>query len=134
MSQGFSQNAEAMPAEIFGRRLLPGDPLPHFVQRTQTQRQFPIAGMAGRYLVLCFYGSAAEPAGHGAIEAMRRHRGRFDDQRASFFGVSVDPADEAEARVADALPGIRFLFDFDKTVSRLCGAAAPHEETHPCPQ
>ena len=51
-----------------------------------------------------------------------RHRALFDDVRASFFAVSIDPADEAEGRVRDTLPGLRFAFDFDEAVSRACGA------------
>jgi hypothetical protein len=43
--------------------------------------------------------------------------------RASFFGVSVDPADQTQNRVQESMPGIRFFWDFDATVSRLYGAA-----------
>ncbi len=111
--------------QTLGTALMPGDPCPHFAQRTQTHPAFHVDSMAGRYLVLCFYGSAADPAGRGAIEAVLRHRDRFDDHRASFFGVAADPADEAERRVPDAMPGVRFLFDFDRKVSRLCGALPP---------
>ncbi len=54
--------------------------------------------------------------------------GLFDDNGTCFFGVSVDPSDEAENRVRDTIPGIRFLWDFDARVSRQCGAA-PQEPT-----
>jgi len=36
--------------------------------------------------------------------------------------VSLDPADETESRVAERMPGIRFFWDFDGTISRLYGA------------
>jgi peroxiredoxin/predicted 2-oxoglutarate/Fe(II)-dependent dioxygenase YbiX len=78
--------------------------------------------VAGRYLVLCFFVSAASPHGRKAIDAALANRALFDDRRASFFGVSLDPGDEREHRVADSLPGIRFFFDFDGAVSRLYGA------------
>jgi predicted 2-oxoglutarate/Fe(II)-dependent dioxygenase YbiX/peroxiredoxin len=78
--------------------------------------------MAGRYIVLCFYGSAAQPRARAAIDAMLRHRNLFDDQRFCFFGISIDPADETERRVQDSLPGVRFLWDFDTAVSRKYGA------------
>jgi predicted 2-oxoglutarate/Fe(II)-dependent dioxygenase YbiX len=52
----------------------------------------------------------------------------FDDVRACFFGVSLDPQDEAENRVADSMPGLRFLWDFDATVSRLYGAVPKDAE------
>jgi predicted 2-oxoglutarate/Fe(II)-dependent dioxygenase YbiX len=46
----------------------------------------------------------------------------FDDQRFAFFGVSLDPQDEAENRVQQSMPGIRFFWDFDRKVSALYGA------------
>ena len=58
---------------------------------------------------------------------MRRHRDRFDDHRASFFGISIDPADESESRVKDISPGVYFLWDFDGAASRQCGAL-PQEQ------
>src|SRR5262249_15677531 len=74
-----------------------------------------------------FFGSAADPAGRSAIDAMLRHRDRFDDHRVSFFGISIDPADESESRVKDINPGVHFLWDFDRAVSRQCGTL-PHEQ------
>jgi predicted 2-oxoglutarate/Fe(II)-dependent dioxygenase YbiX len=53
----------------------------------------------------------------------------FDDVRACFFGVSVDPTDEGEGRVADRTPGYRFFWDFDGKVSKLYGAAPRDTET-----
>jgi peroxiredoxin len=76
--------------------------------------------MAGRYIVMCFFGSAAQPRARAAIDAMLRHRNLFDDQRCCFFGISIDPADKTERRVQDSLPGVRFLWDFD--TSRKYGA------------
>jgi peroxiredoxin/predicted 2-oxoglutarate/Fe(II)-dependent dioxygenase YbiX len=115
------------PAGVSYARLTVGDPVPWIRQRTRDKAKFAVDTFAGRYIVLCFFGSAAEPRGRAALDAMLRHRNRFDDERASFFGVSIDPADETEDRVRDYDPGIRFLFDFDRSASRLCGVA-PREE------
>lgn len=99
-----------------------GDPFPHFTQRCQGITFAPDA-MAGRYLVFCFYGSAADPRGRAAVEAALARRNRFDDERASFFGMSVDPEDERSGRVRDAMPGVRFMWDFDRSAARKLGAA-----------
>lgn len=104
--------------------LMPGDPAPHFVQRSCANPRYTFASAAGRYLVLCFYGSAADPSGRAAIDAAMAS-GAFDDAHASFFGVSVDPGDEAQARVADRYPGYRFLWDADLQVSKLYGVVPP---------
>jgi peroxiredoxin len=104
-----------------------GDPAPAIRQRTARMAMLFVDAIAGRYIVLCFYGSAADPRGRAAIEAVLRHRNRFDDKRASFFAVSIDPQDETEARVREYDPGIRVLWDFDASVSRQCGVF-PHEQ------
>jgi predicted 2-oxoglutarate/Fe(II)-dependent dioxygenase YbiX/peroxiredoxin len=104
--------------------LQPGDPVPWFTQRSFSNPQYTFDTAAGRYLVLCFFGSAADPHSVAAIEAARARPDRFDDAGVSFFGISVDPKDEAERRVADRYPGYRFLYDFDLTASRLYGAVA----------
>ncbi len=103
-------------------RLDPGEPAPWFHQRSTSNPRYAFDTAAGRYVVLCFFVSAGEPSGARALEAVARHRGRFDDTRFCFFGVSVDPRDEAEGRVRESLPGIRFFWDFDGHVSRLYGS------------
>lgn len=107
--------------------LAAGDPLPHFAQRGGGLASFRPDTMAGRYLVFCLYGSAAGEGGRRALDAVARHRDRFDDRRFSLFGVSADAADEREGRTKDALPGIRQLWDFDCSVHRLLGAL-PRED------
>lgn len=104
--------------------LQPGDPAPYFHQRSFANPNYAFDTAAGRYIVLCFFGSAADPHSQAAIEAVRRRRDLFNDTTASFFGVSVDPEDESGRRVADFYPGYRYFWDFDLTASRLYGAAA----------
>jgi len=102
--------------------LAPGDPAPWFQQRSASNPRYAFDTAAGRTIVLCFFASAAEPEGRGALDAVFANRQHFDDARACFFGVSLDPADEREGRVRDAMPGLRFFWDFDDTISRLYGA------------
>lgn len=103
-------------------RLLPGDPAPWFRQRTPANPTFVFDTAAGRYILLCFFGSAADAHARQALDAMRELGNVFDDVTASFFGVSLDPMDERTGRVADRYPGYRHFWDFDGTVSRLYGA------------
>lgn len=102
--------------------LQPGDPAPWFHQRSFANPNFAFDTVAGRYIVLCFFGSAADRDAQSAIETAMAQTPLFDDKFASFFGVSIDPTDEHERRVADRYPGFRFFFDFNGTVSRLYGA------------
>src|SRR5262245_41535115 len=109
--------------------LLPGDPCPWLVQRTPGRARFKFHTMAGRYLLLCFFLSASDAQGRSAIEAIQRHRNLFDDKFASVFAISIDPADECESRLTDSIPGIRVMWDFDKSVSRMCGALSEQDLT-----
>jgi peroxiredoxin len=102
-------------------RMEVGDPAPWFTQRTSANPRFVFDTAAGRYIVLCFFATASDPAGRKTIDAILANRRRFDDDHMSFFGVSLDPADESEKRVADSIPGIRYFWDVDASVSRLYG-------------
>jgi peroxiredoxin/predicted 2-oxoglutarate/Fe(II)-dependent dioxygenase YbiX len=102
--------------------LLAGDPAPWFRQRSFANPRYALHAAAGRYLVLCFFGSAAEPPGRAAIDMALKRQDIFNDSHCSFFGISLDPRDESEKRVADRYPGYRFLWDFDAQVSALYGA------------
>ncbi len=102
--------------------ILPGDWAPMFRARTAANAQYAFHTVAGRYVILSFLGSLGEPAmAQAAAHVRERHRAWLDDEHASFFAVSADPADESEHRLADALPGIRVFWDFDGAVSRLYG-------------
>jgi peroxiredoxin/predicted 2-oxoglutarate/Fe(II)-dependent dioxygenase YbiX len=102
--------------------LTAGDPAPWFAQRSFANDRYVFDTAAGRYIVLCFFGTAADRHSQAAIEAVRSRPGFFDDVTACFFGVSLDPADESERRVTNHYPGYRYFWDFDRTVSRLYGA------------
>jgi peroxiredoxin/predicted 2-oxoglutarate/Fe(II)-dependent dioxygenase YbiX len=117
----------AKPAEGYVV-LGPGDPAPWFSQRSTSNPKYVFDTAAGRWLVLCFFGSAADPASRAALDQVLAQRAIFDDEHASFFGVSLDPKDEAENRVAEALPGLRYFWDFDGAVARAYGAVPQQAE------
>src|SRR6185436_13332464 len=66
-----------------------------------------------------------------AVAAIAANRAFFDDSKACFFGVSLDPNDEAKERVADSMPGLRFFWDFDGTVSCAYGALPRNTQPNP---
>lgn len=110
--------------------LAPGDPAPWFHAASSANPRYAFDTAAGRYIVLCFYASAGDESGAAALRAALAQRAVFDDTRVSFFGVSLDPADRAQGRARESLPGIRHFWDFDGAVSRLYGAL-PREEAPP---
>src|SRR5439155_7025515 len=119
----------ATPTLIYAT-LEAGDPAPWFHQLSYSNPRYAFHTAAGRYIVLCFFASAADPDGSAALEAVQANRQCFDDTRASFFGVSLDAADETEGRVRDSIPGLRFFWDFDGTISRRYGAIPRETQSH----
>jgi predicted 2-oxoglutarate/Fe(II)-dependent dioxygenase YbiX/peroxiredoxin len=104
--------------------LQPGDTAPWFrVPALDGAASYVFDTAAGRPMLLLFFGSAALPEVQAALAQVAAHRPLFDDVNACFFGITCDPADAAERRIAQQLPGIRFFLDYDRAVSRLYGAA-----------
>ncbi|WP_205620578.1 2OG-Fe(II) oxygenase [Nisaea denitrificans] len=98
---------------------MPGDAAPSFIQRSISNPRYAFDSAAGRYLVLCFYGSAGDAQAQAAIRSARERTDIFNDTHASFFGVSIDPEDETALRVANRAPGYRHFWDFDLKASKL---------------
>lgn len=100
--------------------LQPGDPAPWFHQSSTSNQRCAFDSVGGGYAVPCFLGSAADAHAQAALAAVAAARRQFDDVRAGFFGVTIDPADRSEA------PGIgrgrryAFLpFVHDETAARV---------------
>ena len=104
--------------------LTPGDPAPWFHQRSTSNPRYAFDTVGGRWVVLCFFGTAGDEDGKRALAAIAVNRALFDDERACFFGISLDPNDEATQRVAEAMPGLRYFWDFDGIIARAYGAIA----------
>ena len=84
---------------------------------------------AGRPILMLFFGTATNELAAAALAAVQEREALFDDRNGAFFGITVDPTDAAQQRIRTRIPGIRFFLDYDRTVSRLYGAAdaAPSE-------
>jgi peroxiredoxin len=104
--------------------LAPGDTAPWFVARSSANPRYAFDAAAGRTIVLCFFASSTDAHSRAALAAMRERTDVFDDSTAAFFGISLDPRDEIEHRLADRTPGYRYLFDPEGAASRLYGAVA----------
>ncbi|RMB12129.1 2OG-Fe(II) oxygenase [Eilatimonas milleporae] len=101
------------------KRLFVGDLAPDFTCPSTNNDNFHFNAAAGRYIVLCFFGSTSNAKNRNAVDFIAGDaRHFFDDERISFFGVSIDPRDKAGDRVQQQTPGIRFFWDFDHAVSR----------------
>jgi 2OG-Fe(II) oxygenase superfamily len=75
---------------------------------------------AGKFLVICCYGSSRIEPGAVALAALHKYADLFDAANKNFLGVTVDRGDEIESLPAY---GRYFFYDQDGLVSRQCGAA-----------
>ena len=107
------------------RWLRRGDHAPWFkVPALQGSANYAFDTVAGRHVLMLFMGSAAFGPSAEALKAVRENRALFDDREACFFGVTADPKDVEQKRIAQELPGIRFFLDFERKVSDQFGAVA----------
>lgn len=116
-------DAEKVERETPRGPLMAGDHAPWFrAAALSGSPNYQFDTVAGRHILMLFFGSARHEAARTALAIVGRERSLFDDSAACFFGVTVDPEDEAASRIAQQLPGIRFFLDFDRKVSGLYGA------------
>ncbi|ADV60675.1 alkyl hydroperoxide reductase/ Thiol specific antioxidant/ Mal allergen [Isosphaera pallida ATCC 43644] len=98
-----------------------GDPAPWFHARSSVNPNFHFDTAAGRYLVLCFFGSSSDPAARRVLSDLEHATDLSNIVNCCFFGVSRDPADEHEARLPTGKPGLIWFWDFDNAIGRLYG-------------
>ncbi|ABQ70319.1 peroxiredoxin [Rhizorhabdus wittichii DC-6] len=111
--------------------LMPGDPAPWFAAPTLDRPRFQFDSIAGRHVVLLFLGSAGTAQAQAALAALAAQRDLFDDRSACFFGISDDPDDAAQGRIAHRMPGIRWFLDHDRSIARRFRAVDPDGRTRP---
>jgi hypothetical protein len=103
--------------------LSPGDPAPNFFGICAGNPRFRFDSVAGRYVLIAFLGSLAQPAAQATMQAIRARLSLFDDEHAACFIVTIDADDFSQGRAADRLPGLRHFDDRDAAISRLYGSA-----------
>ena len=85
---------------------------------------FNLSVAAGRWIVLSFLGSPADPRGEIELAEIFKSAHVFDEDRIVFYGIfSAPPADPAPY-LARTSAAVSFLADYDGAISRAFGAAA----------
>jgi peroxiredoxin/predicted 2-oxoglutarate/Fe(II)-dependent dioxygenase YbiX len=100
-----------LPAAASARLLMPGDLAPWFSAPSRLNDRFDFSLAAGRYVVLCFLGSAGRGLGGELFAALMKRVAVFRERDRYFFGVTSDPLDRSRAQVMAALPGTEIFFD-----------------------
>ncbi|MGY4370740.1 peroxiredoxin [Bradyrhizobium sp. LB1.3] len=104
-----------------------GEPAPWF--SGTIRRNGEAAGtfdeLAGRHIILFFFGSAATPEMIEFLAEVGRDNNLLDGTRALFLGISNDPEDEKQGRLKDHYRGQLFFLDANGVVAKLYGLAEP---------
>src|SRR5262249_57433832 len=96
-------------------KLIPGDPVPWFSARTLTGAPFDLHVAAGRWIVLCFLGSPADPRAQHELGELLNEAHRFEEDRLVFHRVfTPPPGGPAPYPDCDQRPPA-FLADHDRT-------------------
>jgi len=118
------QHSDPRAAHPSARLLDVGEAAPWFCAPALSGNpRYVFDSAAGRPMLMLFLGSGRWGPGAAALEVVARHQALFDDEHACFFGVTIDPDDAAQGRIAQRIPGIRWFLDYDIAISRAFGAA-----------
>jgi len=101
-----------------------GDPVPWFGAPLIGGGAFNLQVAAGRWIVLSFLGSPANPKLREELAELIRDAHLFDENRIVFYGVLTAPPSDSAHYVALNTPAISFIADYDGAISRAFGAAA----------
>lgn len=96
-----------------------GDRAPFFKAVSTVNSNFHFDTVAGRYVVLSFFGSTKHPFSNAFLEAIVRKGERFDVTNAIFFGVTNDPEDRQ--RIVHQHPARIYFFDEAFAIARAYG-------------
>jgi peroxiredoxin len=90
-----------------------GDPAPWFRLPNAAGAEFALDAVAGRYIVLCFYGHAADPVSAATLAAIPALAEPFASGDALFLAIGAGPAESS--------PALHRVFDNDAAVAERYG-------------
>jgi predicted 2-oxoglutarate/Fe(II)-dependent dioxygenase YbiX/peroxiredoxin len=100
-----------------------GDPVPWFGAPLIGNGSFNLHVAAGRWIVLSFLGSPANPRVKEEVAELLRETHLFDENRIVFYGVLAEPPQDSSHYVKLSTPAVSFIADYDGAISRSYGAA-----------
>jgi predicted 2-oxoglutarate/Fe(II)-dependent dioxygenase YbiX/peroxiredoxin len=109
-------------SDVSPNQMTLGDPVPWFSAPTVTGGSFHLQVAAGRWIVLCFPGAAANNDTQQKLAALFRDTALFDDDRLIANVVLTKPIEAPTALAAINHPAFAVLADYDAALSRGYGA------------
>jgi len=99
-----------------------GDPVPWFAAPLITGGSFILHVHAGRWIVLCFLGSPANPRANEELGELLHEASLFDEDRLIVRAVFTAPPDDVTKYPDVSGKALSFVADYDGAVSRSFGA------------
>jgi len=104
-----------------GKSIVLGDPVPWFGAPLIGDGVFNLQVAAGRWIVLSFLGSPADPKADRELTKLLRDTEVFDEANIVFCGIFTAPPEDAAPYAAMSTQAISFLADYDGAISRSFG-------------
>src|SRR5580698_1402653 len=99
-----------------------GDPVPWFSAPLLGDGSFNLSVAAGRWIVLSFLGSPANPRVDQELTELFGAAALFDEDRIVFYGILGAPPHDAAPYLDRTSTAISFLADYDGAIARSFGA------------
>ena len=103
-------------------RIILGDPVPWFSAKTVMGGGFDLHVSAGRWVVLSFLGSPADPRASVELNALLSDIAMFNEDHVVLACVLTSPPDNVEALAGISSNALIFLADYDGAISASFGA------------
>jgi len=103
-------------------RIILGDPVPRFGAPLITGGSFDLHVSAGRWVVLAFLGSPANPRAESELANLLRQADLFGDEHIVVACVFTEPPADVAKYAGISRNGLLFLADYDGAISRSFGA------------
>jgi peroxiredoxin len=102
-----------------------GDPVPGFTAPTVTGGTVSLHVDAGRWVVLAFLGSLAEPRAAGELAELLGAASLFSEDHLVFYGILAAPPAAAALQKLAAIssPALAFIADYDGAIAAAYGAS-----------
>jgi predicted 2-oxoglutarate/Fe(II)-dependent dioxygenase YbiX len=105
-------------------KVILGDPVPWFGAPLLGDGSFSLQVAAGRWIVLSFLGSPANPRVSEELKALLKDAHLYDEDRVVFYGVLTAPPADPAAYLKLSTPAIGFIADYDGAISHRYGTDA----------
>ncbi len=121
---GFEQRAQepAMSTEAPPHPITLGNPVPWFSATSLAGGSIDLHVDAGRWVVLAFLGSPADPRASSELDALLGHTDLLAEDHLVVYGILTAPPSNQAQLAGLVSPALNFLADYDGTLSAAYGA------------